>query len=315
MKGLAACIGMLIFILDGKTALSGAATGVELCLHTVIPSLFPFLMLSSVVMETGSSFGLLRPLGRLFRIPRGAEAILVPSLLGGYPVGARAVGDAYAAGQLSSEEAQRLLAYCNNAGPGFIFGMAGALFPRPVFAWTLWAVHLAGALMTAWLLPGPVGTVHSAPKKAERPLPEILSSSIKVMALICGWVVLFRVVLAFLGRWLFWALPIPVQVLLSGLLELTNGCCLLPVVEDVRLRFALCAAMLALGGLCVAMQTVSVTRGLPLRYFFLGKVMQAVFSLGLCLGGAWALAALFLSLLLLFLFRQKRSSISRAIGV
>ena len=38
--------GMLVLILDGKAALLGAQAGVELCLNTVIPSLFPFFVLS-----------------------------------------------------------------------------------------------------------------------------------------------------------------------------------------------------------------------------------------------------------------------------
>ena len=36
--------GMLVLILDGKTALLGMRDGLEICLWTVIPALFPFLL-------------------------------------------------------------------------------------------------------------------------------------------------------------------------------------------------------------------------------------------------------------------------------
>ena len=36
---------MLALILDSRTALAGAVQGVELCLKTLIPFLFPFLFL------------------------------------------------------------------------------------------------------------------------------------------------------------------------------------------------------------------------------------------------------------------------------
>ena len=36
-------LGMIVLILDSKTALSGCREGVTLCLNVVIPSLFPFL--------------------------------------------------------------------------------------------------------------------------------------------------------------------------------------------------------------------------------------------------------------------------------
>ena len=63
-----------------------------------------------------------------------------------------------------------------------------------------------------------------------------------------------------------------------GVLELANGCCALEQITDVNLRFAICSGMLAFGGICVTMQTVSVTGGLSLKQYFLGKMIQTAFS-------------------------------------
>ena len=81
---------MLALILDGRTAIDGARQGIELCLRTVIPSLFPFFVLSILLTSSllGSSLAVLRPLGRLFGMPDGAESLLIPAFLGGYPVAA-----------------------------------------------------------------------------------------------------------------------------------------------------------------------------------------------------------------------------------
>ena len=40
------CAAMLALILDSKTALLGAQSGLDLCVRTVIPSLFPFFVIS-----------------------------------------------------------------------------------------------------------------------------------------------------------------------------------------------------------------------------------------------------------------------------
>ena len=74
--GLAAAAGMLVFILDSKTALSGANEGVQLCIRTVIPSLFPFFVLSALMTGAlmGTSLRGLRPLCRLMKMPVGAES-------------------------------------------------------------------------------------------------------------------------------------------------------------------------------------------------------------------------------------------------
>ena len=104
-----------------------------------------------------------------------------------------------------------------------------------------------------------------------------------------------------------------------GLLELSNGCCELLSVSDVALRFVICSGLLSFGGLCVTMQTVSVTPGLSLRDYFLGKLLQTAFSV--LLAGAVVSGTLFPYCGILFLFAlllrktQKKSSIRKAVGV
>lgn len=314
LPGLLGFAAMLALILDGKTALAGGRTGVELCLKTVIPSLFPFLVLSSLLVAAGPGMGIL---GRILPVPEGAQGLILPAFLGGYPLGAQWTAAAVKSGQISREDGERLLGFCSNAGPGFLFGMASSVFPRPWMGWALWGIHVLSAVMAAWLLPRAQGGGCAA--KGRGPdLTQALQDSCRVMGIICGWVVLFRVLIAFLQRWVLWMLPVEVQVAVMGLLELTNGCFELPMVPQIPGRFVLCSGMLAFGGLCVAMQTRSVTRGMDLKYYFLGKGLQTVFSLGLSLclvsgkGIPWMGAAY---LGLLWGRRQKRSSNSRKVIV
>ena len=106
-----------------------------------------------------------------------------------------------------------------------------------------------------------------------------MSEAVHTMALVCGWVIVFRVMIAFLDKWFLWLLPPTVRVSIIGLLELSNGCCELPELSSISTRFILCSGMLAAGGLCVTAQTVSVTPGLSLRYYCAGKLIQIVVSL------------------------------------
>lgn len=319
--GIGASIGMLMLILDGKTALDGARQGIELCLKTVIPSLFPFFLLSILLTSSfmGSSLTVMRPLGRLCRIPSGAESILVSGFLGGYPVGAQVIASAYRAGQLQKNDAERMLSFCNNAGPAFLFGMVASMFPRRWMAWALWGIHIASAILVSLLIPGNTGKRVSLSSEKQVSLSSTLSSAITVMASVCGWVVLFRVAISFLKRWVLWLLPAAAQVAITGLLELSNGCCELLSISNADLRFLICSGMLAFGGICVTMQTMSVTSGLSLRYYFVGKLMQTVFSLLLSAAivyGAWLPFCVILLICVLLLRKvQKRSSIPSTVGV
>ena len=74
---------ILILIFDSKTALLGAREGLTLCSYTVIPSLFPFLVLSILLTDalSGSSLRLFKPIGKLCKMPEGSESLILIGLL------------------------------------------------------------------------------------------------------------------------------------------------------------------------------------------------------------------------------------------
>lgn len=275
---------MMILILDAGTALNSASEGISLCIWSVIPSLYPFLVLS--IYLTGNlprgEIPLLRPIGKLCKLSPGSEGILLTGLLGGYPVGAQAVTQAWEAGQIETEEAHRMLGFCNNAGPAFLFGMLSPLFHNTFVLWILWGIQIISALLTGMLLPSQKTSNHKTRRTDGISLPNALQRALRVMASICGWVIMFRILIGFLERWIFWKLPETVQILFSGLLELTNGCVRLSDIENEGLRFLLASLFLCLGGLCVGMQSVSVTGKLGTVLYFPGKVLQCGVSTLLC---------------------------------
>ena len=281
LPGLVAALGMGVLILDSRTALMAAGQGVDLCLKTVIPSLFPFFILSGIL--TGSLLGVelsvLRPVGRALGMPKGTETLLVSGFLGGYPVGAKALRDAWSEGKITKADAERLLSFCNNAGSAFLFGMAGPMFSTPEAAWVLWGIHIVSALAAGWLLrqePDGGSTSHS---RQDISIPQAMTNATLACAQVCGWVIAFRILCCFLERWALWLLPVWARVAVTGLLELANGCLDLKAVASEPVRFLLCSGMLSLGGLSILMQTVSVTQRLGLKFYLQGKLLQTLFSL------------------------------------
>lgn len=281
IRAVLGCAAMLVLILDAKTALSGAKEGVELCLWTVIPALFPFFVASNL-LSGNLNARFLRPLGKLLRLPQGAEPILLAGFLGGYPVGAKCIADAVSSGSLTREDGRRMLGFCSNAGPAFIFGVVANQLGGWKVAALLWGSHILSALVVGVLLPSSPVT---HPVRIAKMQADPLQSSLRAIGSVCGWVVLMRVVIAVGDRWIGWLLPRNWQIALSGLLELTNGCCMLRKIENPSLRMLLCTIFLNFGGLCVLMQTASVADSCGLGYYFPGKVMQTCF--GILLITAW----------------------------
>lgn len=290
-------LGMSLLILDSGTALQGAKEGLMLCVSAVIPSLLPFWVLSALLTRSlwGSCGRVSTFLGRLFSIPTGAESLLVPAFLGGYPAGAGCIGSAYQEGRLEKEQAQRLLGYCSNVGPAFLFGIVAPQLNSFVDSLFLWGLQVLGAWTASWLLPGrETGRASiGSPKRSD-----LLGDAVTSMGKICVCVILFRVLLRFSGKIIpeDWA----AGVILSGIAELTNGCCQLRLLPAAA-RLPAAAGLTALGGVCVALQTASVTQGLDLRMYALGKAIACLTAVL----GAWCPWCLAMIPMLRFLQSRK----------
>lgn len=274
--GLALCAGFFVLILDAKTALSGATDGLQLCIQTVIPALFPFFFLSIQLTNLlmGKDIPFLAPVYRFCRMPKGTGPLLTVGLLGGYPIGAQVTASAYRQSRITKADALRLLGFCSNAGPSFLFGIVAKQFSDSRCVWLLWLIHILSCMITARILPGKSAAVAVFDSASPLKISEAFDRSLRAIAAVCGWVVLFRVLIAVLDRWILWLLPDTMHITIVGILELTNGCCQLDMIENEGLRFIICSAILAFGGICVLMQTVSVSQPLGLGMYFPGKLLQ-----------------------------------------
>ena len=130
LLGLALLCATLALMLYPQPSMEAAKSGLALCYNVIIPSLFPFFVLSSLVVELGLAGylgrlleGLMRP---LFHVSGACASAFALGFIGGYPVGAKTAISLYENGMCTKTEAERLLAFCNNSGPAFILGVVGA---------------------------------------------------------------------------------------------------------------------------------------------------------------------------------------------
>ena len=274
------CI-LILFITDTKTATTGARDSIEMCLTTVVPSLLPFLTVTTYLNTAilGSKLRGMHFVTKRLRIPAGGESVLILGLTGGYPVGAKLIGDLYRSKKISKPTAYILLGYCNNAGPAFIFGIAGVAFQLTGLAFILWFINIISAICTGILLPKPDFAEINTLQQTETSLPKSLQSSISTCVSVCGWITIFKILLSYLQKWFYniWGGPIGISI--TGFLELSNGCIAAINLENTSIRFILLSAFFAFGGICVLLQTVSVTNGLGIGLYLHGKLIQTCISL------------------------------------
>lgn len=297
-------------------AMGAMKQGLALCGNVIIPSLFPFFVLSSLVVELGLSHYLGRLLEPvmvpLFRVNGSCAAALALGFVGGYPVGARTAINLYQSGQCSRTETERLLAFCNNCGPAFVLGVVGAgVFGSGQAGILLYLIHLTVSLLIGLLFR--FYRPEDGPGRGCRPSPRFQAVSVSAAftrsvtgALqstlnICAFILVFGVVLGLLARSgilelaarLLSALLAPLGLtrvwatrLLTGLLEVSSGVSSLTD-GSMTGRLSMAAFLLGWAGLSVHCQVMAFLgdSGLSLRTYLTGKALHGLLS-ALLIGGA-----------------------------
>lgn len=286
-----AAFGMIIFILDVPCVMAGASEGINLCLRSLLPCLFPMMFLINIIISDapGGGHSVLRKTEKSIGMFSGLGCFLIPSILGGYPMGGICMGQAVDQGRITIKEAEKMLPIVNNAGPAFIFGVLGPILGQKWMPWVLWLIQLFSAFLIS-LFFSPIDEHYPNKEDFHISVENSMKKTVQSMLLICGWVVFFRTVLAFINRWIMWMLPATLQILIGASLELTNGCTMLSQIQNTSLRFLLSSFLLPWGGLCIWMQTSSVASNISMRYYIVIKMLQGLISLIMAAGilyGMW----------------------------
>ena len=282
-------------ILCPKAASAAAVSGLKLCGQVIVPSLFPFFVCADLFCALGLTARLERPLSRVmepvFGVPGSGAAALVLGLTGGYPSGAQAVSRLYADGRIDRKTAQKLLTFCNNCGPAFIFGVMGwSVFESTLAGLLLYLVHISSALLLGVFLKGRQAGRSAAVRRAEAS-PEPVSFSVaftksvlqagKTALTVCMFVIVFAVLSAMLNGVLTHLLPARAAAILTGVLELSGGAAALAQASFSQgAKFVLSSMLLAFGGLSVHAQTKAVLEqaGLSGLRVFLPKALHAALA-------------------------------------
>jgi sporulation integral membrane protein YlbJ len=303
-------LSMFALVYYSEATAAAAKDGLSLCFNVIIPSLFPFFVMSSLVVE----LGLAEKLGRLFEpimrplfnVSGVCAAAFVLGFIGGYPVGAKTAIALYKNGSIGKSEAERLLSFCNNSGPAFIFGVVGAgIFSSSLVGLLLYCVHMlasvvVGIIFRGW---GDKGAKKSSAKRIRvtavsysTAFTQSVTGSFSSMLNITAFVVLFTVIIKLLFSagilpWLAEILQMllaPVGItkqwcerLLTGIIELTSGVwSLQAAATQLGKAMAMAAFMLGWAGLSIHCQVLSFVSGsgLSVKSYILGKLLHGIIS-------------------------------------
>ncbi len=300
--GLLSFITLFFVMKFPDVAIEYMQRGLGLCVSVVIPSLFPFMVVSELIVLSGVSSYFAKPLGavsrRLFGIRgEGATAFFLGTLCG-FPIGTRAAVSLYKRGEISFDELTRLVCFSNNPSSAFVISAVGVtLFGCRKFGVVLYFITVLSSIIIG------VGQnifcrrdknteslTDQAKEKSENGgrgmafFSRAVNGAALSMLSVCAFVVFFSTFTGTLGEVVsYLGLDDSFSALLFSFFELTSGAAFAACVRPLGVALIITAFAVGWSGLSVHFQVISICDGLgiPLGRYFLSKLLQGILNVAL----------------------------------
>ncbi len=299
--GVCALSAALFVVLLSNTALAmdGVRRGLSLCTETLIPALFPFLVLSELFVACGAGdvlarfFG--RPIAALLGLSRGGACAVLLGTLCGQPVATTTALSLFERGEIEKKELERISLFANNPSSAFLTAAVGtALFGNASAGMALFFITLLASALVGVGLRFLGGSVGAFEKKAPNGARKVLCAAdvtggIKraffTLLQVCAFLLFFCALSACLSAPLSQIAP-TWSVLLCGILEITGGISAAATTLSPALAFRITAFFASFAGLSVCLQILSITEGKGVRisHYIAAKLAQGGIALALCEG-------------------------------
>ena len=143
---------MLIIIMNPKRYTSGTIDGLKLFIFSVLPGLFPFMLLTKLMTELGSivklSNKLNKPANFLFKTPGISFYAFTMSIISGYPIGAKIISDLYLKKLITKSDAQKMSVFCTTSGPIFVIVAIGvSMFNSLKVGIIIYTAHIISSIL------------------------------------------------------------------------------------------------------------------------------------------------------------------------
>lgn len=283
--------------------ISNVQSSLRVCANTIIPSVFPFLVINGILVNSGFAeyFGKAagKPVYTLFGLNGNCATPILIGSISGFPAGAACTLKIYESGMCTKSEAEALLGFCNNAGPAFVIGaIGGAIWGNTSAGTLLYLSQLSAAFITGIILTRGLrktkgsGKPRLAAAKAAHggflsSVPLSIASASKSMLCICGSIVFFSLLLSILSRFTC-GMPETARAMISGFFEVTAAAIDASSLQNA-VSYAVTAAAVGWSGVSVHMQVALITaERVSLKKYYIGKLIQSFLSVIFMLAGAAA---------------------------
>ncbi len=278
------CALFILMLIMPENFTESTYSAVLICLTSVIPSLFCFIVITKLIVSSGCAYLVGKAIGGIFfhitGLPGFCAGVYLLSFLSGFPSGVIAAADLYKNSVITKSDCEHLAAISNNTGPSLPVLLIGNAFWKNTRAGVyVFVIQILSSLACAFILrkqPSVKGEPHYPRMHSNlmKAVTDSVEGTVKSTAMLCAYVILFSAVSDLLTL-----TGIDQLNFIKPFIEIVSGARVLSKGASPGAFIAICSAI-SFGGLCVHMQAASVMSPLSLsmKKHMKAKLLQAIIA-------------------------------------
>ena len=254
----------------------------------LFPSIFPFFVLASLLLELGIATKISNKLNpifkRLFHVEGNSSFIILVSIISGFPSGSKYVVESYKNKTIDRSTANYLLTFTHFANPLFILGTCGLILNSLSLAYKILIIQIISNLILGIILK-PKEIISSKKinnyksKSFLEALPKAINDAIKLLLFMLGSITFFMFFSKLLTSFL--SLNPFFETIITGILDMTSGISLVPSINTTNyIRGLIVLTFITFGSFSVHLQVLNNIKeeDLEYKYFFFGRIIETALA-------------------------------------
>ncbi len=261
---------------------------IERCLKIVIPSLFAFMVISSLIIKSGLHRYFSRPFRfiskYILHIDENLFSVFLMSFTGGYPIGIKNLAELYDNNEISKKEAERMLSFCYMPSPAFVMGISSPILYSSKKAGIIIYISISISTILFAIISGFLKKAESNMKKSDKIkissetlISAVESSSVSLFK-ICIMIIFSSVIIVFTEILLSnISINTNISIIINSFIEITT---MTELERDIFKLLPIITALFSFGGISVIMQIKTIAGNrFSFKYFFIARIIIAFLSI------------------------------------
>ncbi len=295
-------ITTILFLTFPEDVMSSVSFSISIWKDTLIPSLFPFFLISELLIHYGFiellGEGLRGFMNKVFHLPGEASFVLIGSLISGFPSSSKYISGLLDDGKINIQQASYLLKFNHFSNPLFVIGTVGTLMlNNKSIGILILIIHILSNFIVAMIYrpkycndtPAKssffigISRMHKKRIDNNTSFASFLTESIfkifQTLLLLLGIITSFLIITTLLKKVL--NLDSMSFSILSGLLEMTQGIKNISLLDiSLSIKASIITFFISFGGFSIHMQVLSILSNYKIKYlpYLLARLVHAIIA-------------------------------------